>query len=242
LAAAVIALVGAAQPVGQSGPSPQDVDAGGRLYQRECSSCHGANGDQLPSVHLMRGKFSWPNATDSQLVEIIIYGTPNELMPPTSLARQEAQQVVAFLRARAAAQTTTATTTSSSGSALPAAPSATSSHPGRSIFDQSGCLNCHRIGSSGSDVGPDLGAIGASRSGESIRRSIVDPHGDVRRDYRFYRVVTRAGTTVTGRLLNHDTWTVQLMDTNNRLLSFEKATLREHGVVQGSPMPASGRS
>jgi hypothetical protein len=69
----------------------------------------------------------------------------------------------------------------------------------------------------------------------------VDPNGDVRRDYRFYRVVTRAGTTATGRLLNHDTWTVQLMDTNNRLLSFEKATLREHGVVQGSPMPAYGQ-
>jgi len=109
------------------------------------------------------------------------------------------------------------------------------------VFEQNGCLTCHRIASKGADVGPYLGAIGAMRSSESIRQSIVDPNRDVPREYRFYRVVTRAGTTITGRLLNHDTWTVQLIDTDNKLVSFEKAALREHGVVKGSAMPAYGQ-
>ena len=37
------------------------------------------------------------------------------------------------------------------------------------------------------------------------------------------------GTTVTGRLLGHDTFTVQLLDTQEQLRSFAKSDLREHG-------------
>ena len=42
---------------------------------------------------------------------------------------------------------------------------------------------------------------------------------------------------MTGRLLNHDTFTVQLIDQNERLRSFDKGALREHGFV-ASPMPS----
>ena len=48
---------------------------------------------------------------------------------------------------------------------------------------------------------------------------------------RFYRVVTKDGATVTGRLLNIDTFTVQMIDTKEQLRSFVKADLREHGFV-----------
>jgi hypothetical protein len=52
-----------------------------------------------------------------------------------------------------------------------------------------------------------------------------------------YRVVTQAGETVTGRLLNLDTFTVQLIDSTERLRSFEKPTLKEHGFVE-TTMPS----
>ena len=55
---------------------------------------------------------------------------------------------------------------------------------------------------------------------------------------RFYRVVTRDGATVTGRLLNHDTFTVQLLDATEQLRSFAKADLRQQGFVP-SPMPSA---
>ena len=54
---------------------------------------------------------------------------------------------------------------------------------------------------------------------------------------RFYRVVMRDGTVVSGRLLGHDTFTVQLLDTTEKLRSFSKSDLREHGFTT-SPMPS----
>jgi hypothetical protein len=47
----------------------------------------------------------------------------------------------------------------------------------------------------------------------------------------------RDGTALTGRLLSHDTFTVQLLDTNQQLRSFVKGELREHGFAE-SPMPS----
>ena len=51
-------------------------------------------------------------------------------------------------------------------------------------------------------------------------------------------VVTPDGATVTGRLLSHDTFTVQMIDTTEQLRSFAKADLREHGFgrfLRGRP-------
>jgi hypothetical protein len=41
---------------------------------------------------------------------------------------------------------------------------------------------------------------------------------------------------MTGRLMNQDSFSVQLLDANERLLSMLKANLREFGYVKGSPM------
>ena len=54
---------------------------------------------------------------------------------------------------------------------------------------------------------------------------------------RFYRVVTADGKEVEGRLLNRDTYTVQLLDLDEQLRSFAIADLREHGFDE-TPMPS----
>jgi hypothetical protein len=59
----------------------------------------------------------------------------------------------------------------------------------------------------------------------------VEPTG------RTYRVTLADGEDVNGRLLNHDSFTVQLIDTDDRLRSFVKDELREHGFA-ASPMPS----
>ena len=46
------------------------------------------------------------------------------------------------------------------------------------------------------------------------------------------------GTVVTGRLLNRDTFSVQLIDSNERLRSFSIPSLRAHGFVEKSSMPS----
>jgi hypothetical protein len=55
---------------------------------------------------------------------------------------------------------------------------------------------------------------------------------------RYYRVTTKSGETITGRLLNEDTFSLQLLDTKERLLSFQRTDLRGAGFLNESPMPS----
>jgi hypothetical protein len=53
------------------------------------------------------------------------------------------------------------------------------------------------------------------------------------------RITTRDGKTFRGRRLNEDTYTVQVIDDQERLLTFVKADLREFEVSAKSTMPAA---
>src|SRR5581483_7878756 len=100
------------------------------------------------------------------------------------------------------------------------------------------CRSCHRVGGAGSRLGPDLTEIGSSRRAEDLARSILYPEAEIARENRTFRVITKAGATVSGRLLNQDSFTVQLLDAQEHLRSFLKLDLREFGVVDESPMPS----
>ena len=52
------------------------------------------------------------------------------------------------------------------------------------------------------------------------------------------RAVTKDGKVITGRRLNEDTYTVQLIDSQERLVSLAKADLKEYAVIKTSPMPS----
>jgi putative heme-binding domain-containing protein len=109
---------------------------------------------------------------------------------------------------------------------------------GKLIFEGKGtCTSCHRIKGNGSHFGPDLSEVGA-RSPEQLQTSILDPDAEIAPANRIIRVVSRNGTTTIGRLLNEDTFSVQMIDKTERLLSFQKADLREYGFETKSPMPS----
>jgi hypothetical protein len=55
---------------------------------------------------------------------------------------------------------------------------------------------------------------------------------------RSVRAVTRDGRQITGRRLNEDTHTVQLIDEGERLVSLDKANLREYEIIKSSSMPS----
>jgi hypothetical protein len=71
-----------------------------------------------------------------------------------------------------------------------------------------------------------------------LQRSLVDPDAEVLAQNRYFRVVTKAGVTVTGRLLNEDTFSVQLLDSTEHLRSFKKADLKEYSFLEKSTMPS----
>jgi putative heme-binding domain-containing protein len=207
-----------------------DIEDGGRLYRANCLTCHGPDGNALPKADLSRGKFrrtSTPAGTESELVTIIEKGIPGTAMPPNeSINDFQAATIVAYLR---------------SLTDNPARASALTSDPvrGKQLFEnQGGCLSCHRVRTTGSRLGPDLSSIGANRRGVEIEHAIVEPNAQAAPQNRSVRVVTKDGSTITGRLLNIDTFSIELLDTNENLRSFDRSQLRESAVLDKSTMPS----
>jgi putative heme-binding domain-containing protein len=200
-----------------------DLLDGERAFRNSCANCHGPDGDQIAGIDLGRGRFR-RTMSDEDLVRIIRTGIPNTPMPATSMTIEQAQKIVAYLRSRAA----TATTGTIAGDAV----------RGKALFEGKGnCTSCHRVAGVGSRVGPDLTTVGSARRVAELERSLLDPDADVQPNNRFYRVVLRDGSTVDGRLLSHDTFTVQMLDTREQLRSFAKSDLRQSGFIK-SPMPS----
>jgi putative heme-binding domain-containing protein len=100
------------------------------------------------------------------------------------------------------------------------------------------CQSCHRIFGKGSRLGPDLTDVGSLRNAEQLEKSLLDPNAEILPENRFYRVVTRDGTTIMGRLLNLDTFQVMMLDPKEQLRTFTKSDLRELGFADGSNMPS----
>jgi putative heme-binding domain-containing protein len=106
------------------------------------------------------------------------------------------------------------------------------------LIQENGCLSCHRLGETGSYVGPYLDGVGAHRSPEQLHASLLSPNKEVLPENRTVRLVTSDGKTVTGRLLNQDGFSVQLIESSSQLRSFEKSGLREFTIVTTNPMPS----
>jgi putative heme-binding domain-containing protein len=108
---------------------------------------------------------------------------------------------------------------------------------GKALVASSGCLNCHRIGDTGSRLGPNLSDIGDRRTPDRLQRSIVAPDEEILPENRFVSVVLKDGTTVRGRLLNHDALSVQLIDPKEQLRSFQTADMRGYTILTKGLMP-----
>jgi putative heme-binding domain-containing protein len=111
---------------------------------------------------------------------------------------------------------------------------------GRTAFETNGCFDCHRVGDRGSRFGPDLSDIGDRRPPDRLRLALVDPDKEVVPENRFARVVTPDGTKITGRLLNQDSTSVQLMTQKEELKSYLRANLREYTIIETGLMPSTG--
>jgi putative heme-binding domain-containing protein len=202
----------------------KDIDDGGRVYRDTCANCHGPDGNEVAGTDLGRGVFR-RSSSDQDLIQIIRNGIPGTPMPASNFGEEQAAQVVAYLRSVAASKR------SGSGPGI--------TDRGKAVFEGKGaCATCHRVSGSGARLGPDLTNIGQLRRAVELEASLVNPGAEILAPNRTYRVVTREGVETRGRLLNLDSFTVQMLDTKEQLRSFEKARLRDYGFVDVSPMPS----
>jgi putative heme-binding domain-containing protein len=223
---ALVALVATLAPAHGQHATAYDLEDGKRVYEGSCANCHGPDGNLIAGIDFGRGVYRRAY-TNEQLATIIVGGIANTPMPPNpGMSREQALRVVEYLRSMSVGRMATA-----NGDAA----------RGRTLVEGKGeCLDCHAVNGRGSRVGPDLSRIGQLRRAGELERSLLEPEEEVQPENRFYGVMPKTGARVTGRLLNRDSYTVQLMDLDERLRSFEVAELAAHGFVE-SPMPSARR-
>ena len=125
--------VAAAQDHGQY--SQAEIDAGARVYGRQCATCHGPNGNLVPGIDLRNQQFR-RGMSDEDLGRTIVNGIPGTGMPPNPLQPAELTGMIAFIRA----------------GFDPSARSVRVGNPvrGKSLAEGKGeCLTCHRINGAG---------------------------------------------------------------------------------------------
>jgi putative heme-binding domain-containing protein len=227
LAAAIAVCCGTVSLPAQDRPGQYDradIEIGSRLYSTQCVACHGPNGDMITGIDLRRGFFKTA-VSDEDLTRVLMTGRPDSGMPAFgTLQPREMTGIVAFIRA-----------------GFDASASVKLGDParGQTLFSGKGaCGSCHRVNGRGPRLASDLSDVGAIRTPASLQRTLLDPARSLIPANRSVVAVTREGKSIRGRRLNEDTYTIQLIDDEERLVSFAKSDLRSLQMLQTSTMPS----
>ena len=109
---------------------------------------------------------------------------------------------------------------------------------GRVLFDgTANCSKCHMVKGQGGRLGPDLTSVGSSRSLESIAESIRNPSQQLADGYQTVTVMTVDGHETKGFIMNEDRFSIQMMDTSERIVLLERDKLRSFKKSPISLMP-----
>jgi len=218
------AIFGLASLYAAGAQSPADGSLGERLYLTQCAMCHGQNGEGGRGPTLARPKLLHAPDDDS-LRNVIRGGIAGTGMPGTRLIDAELRELAAHVRKL--------------GQVRPAVLAGDPKRGGGIYRSKGACAECHTLSGNGGAFGPDLTGVGARRSPQHLRESLLDPAADFPRGFAWIRVVTRDGRAVTGVRVNEDTFSIQIRDAAGTLHSLWKADLREfHKDLAKSPMPS----
>lgn len=111
---------------------------------------------------------------------------------------------------------------------------------GQKMFAASGCYACHRFQNQGGMTGPDLTSAGRRYSPHDLLDQVLNPSKVINEQFSAITVVTEAGLTHTGVVVNLSgdqlTLNTDLTDPNKRV-SIDRKTIDELIVSKTSPMP-----
>src|SRR6185295_16220353 len=199
----------------------ESIRSGMALFRIRCADCHGmdATGYRGPDLTaLMAGDVS-----DERLFQTIRKGVPGTEMPSSDDPDDDLLMVIAYLR-----KLTTA--------APAERPIGNVDNGGRLFASQ--CASCHRVAGRGGRLGPDLTRIGVARSRAALVREIRTPGEWVPPTFETVTVVTKDGQRIRGAKKNEDVFSIQVMDTRERIQGYLKSNLQEVIYEKGSLMPA----
>ena len=206
--------------------NPDAIRGGMGLFRGRCADCHGmdARGVRAPDITQV-----WASGrTDDGLFKIVKGGIPGTEMPANPrIFDHEAWQILAYLRTLAAP--------------APTDPPRGNAENGQKIF-RTMCASCHRVNRDGGRLGPDLSRVGSARSREMIVRRIRGSVEGFRQGYEPVTLTPTTGQPITGVKKNEDLFSVQIMDTGERIQGYEKDKIKvENGTRSAMPAFSSNR-
>ena len=214
-------LVASAMPVAAQSSAPGAM--GAALYAARCADCHGADATGVRGPDLTR---LWgAGATDDRVFQVIRQGVPGSIMPASTAPDAEVRALVAYLK--------------SIGTATVAVGARGSAVAGETAFWAS-CGGCHRVGQRGGRLGPELTRIGVTQSGDALRTAIRLASAAITPGYQSVTLITRDGASIRGLRKAEDAFSVQVLDTRERLQGYMKADLASVTKDNRSLMPDYG--
>ena len=200
------------------------IRSGMGLFRARCADCHGmdARGVRGPDITQV-----WVSGrTDEGLFTTIKNGiTGTEMPPQPRLFDHETWQILAYLRTLAP-------------SSRPEPPRGNAEN-GQKIY-QANCTGCHRVNGAGGRLGPDLSRIGSARSREVLELRIRGAVEGFLPGYEPVTLTPQTGQAVAGVKKNEDLFSVQIMDTRERIQGYDKSALKEMQNNPRSAMPPFG--
>ncbi len=212
-----------AQELGDHRYTTEAIQAGLRIYTQQCALCHGPQGDLVDGIDLRRGQFRTVQS-DADLAAVITSGAAEGRMPAFAFNAGDMSAITAYIRAGFNPE----------GVAIRVGDPVR----GKRLFEGEGdCSSCHRVNGVGDRTAPDLSDVGLRRTPANLQLNLVDPATALLPINRPVRLVTRNEEVITGRRLNEDTYSVQLIDSDGELRSLLKENLTSYTV---SEQPSKG--
>jgi len=214
-----------AQELGDHRYTSAAIQAGLGIYSRECALCHGPQGDLVGGIDLRLGQFRNVQS-DDDLRDTITSGAAAGQMPAFDFDEEELAAIVAYIRAGF----------DPDGVAVRIG----NAERGKALFEGRGnCDSCHRVNGVGPRTAPDLSDIGVRRTPANLQLNLIDSAAALLPINRPVRLVTLNEEVITGRRLNEDTYSVQLIDSNGELRSILKENLVSFTISEVPSKPAT---
>ena len=115
-----------------------------------------------------------------------------------------------------------------------------SAKSGKKLFETAAdvnCRNCHRIGSVGQSVGPNLSGIGTLQTPAELLGSIVRPSDKIDPKYRAKQVLTEDGNVITGVVVKETSEVVHIADASGKVHEINADGIEMIRSVAKSAMP-----
>lgn len=215
--------------------------AGEFQFRINCALCHGLGahgGGRGPDLTRAVKKHTH---SDADMFQVITNGIAGTAMPANGtngqgvgMTDEEIWQIITYIRSQEVK--------------APAQAMGNAAHGKTLFYGDANCSLCHMVEGKGGRLGPELTAVGGSRTHAAIVESVRDPSRrlawglteatkEFPQEYESVTVMTADRKEIKGVTMNEDNFSVQIMDTSEQIHLLDKSKLLAFQKKRESAMP-----